>query len=110
MLGVLFITQFCIQNNVGKLQEESLKKINCLMQHTKFGLLRLIHTYHAISLPRHQVFRLCLSHLIYTVRLCLIRTCHAVPMLHLCYATTFLKATSQGHGTAQHGHGMACVS
>jgi len=38
----------------------------------------------------------CLSHLIYTVRQCLINTNHA--------ATAVLKAISQGYGTAWHGH------
>ena len=27
-----------------------------------------------------------------------------------CHAHAFLKATSQGHGTARHGHAMACVN
>jgi hypothetical protein len=47
------------------------------------------------AMPCRLGFRLCLSHLIYTVRPCLIRTYHAV-----------LKATSQSHGTARHGQGM----
>jgi hypothetical protein len=42
-----------------------------------------------------QAFRLCFFHLIYTVRCCLIHTCHAI-----------LKATSQSHNTVRHGHGM----
>jgi hypothetical protein len=51
--------------------------------------LRLIHTYHAVPMPRpshspamlcQKGFRLCLSHLIDTVRPCLIHTFHAVPM------------------------------
>jgi hypothetical protein len=48
-------------------------------------------------------FRLCHFHLIYTVRLC-----HAAPVPYQDHA--FLKATSQGHGTARHGHGLACVN
>jgi hypothetical protein len=43
----------------------------------------------------------CLSHLIYTVRPCLIHTCHAAPVP--CHDHAVLKATSQGHGTARHG-------
>jgi hypothetical protein len=53
-------------------------------------------------------FTLCLFHLIYTVRPCLIHTCHAAPVP--CHDHAVLKATSEGHGTARHGHGMACVN
>jgi hypothetical protein len=38
------------------------------------------------------------------VRPCLIHTCHAAPMP--CHDHAVLKATSQEHGTARHGHGM----
>jgi hypothetical protein len=48
----------------------------------------------------------CLSHLMYTVRPCLIHTCHAAPVP--CHDRAVLKATSQGNCTARHGHGMAC--
>jgi hypothetical protein len=61
--------------------------------------------------PCHAIpkgFRLCLSHLIYLVRPFLIHTCHAAPVP--CHDHLVLKATSQGHGTARHGHGMACVN
>jgi hypothetical protein len=48
---------------------------------------------------------MCLSHLIYTVRPCLIHTCHAVPLP--CHDHTVLKSTSQGYGRfaagEQHG-------
>ena len=43
------------------------------------------------AMPCRQVFRMCLSHLIYTVRPCLIHTCHAMPMP---------CRSSQGHSTA----------
>ena len=43
----------------------------------------------------------CLSHLIYTVRPCLIHTYHTMPFP--CRAPAVLKATSQGHGTAEQG-------
>jgi hypothetical protein len=46
--------------------------------------------------------RLCLSHLIYTVQPCLINTCRAAPMPRHDHAV--LKAASQGHGIARHGH------
>jgi hypothetical protein len=49
---------------------------------------------------------LCLSHLIYTVRPCLTHRSHSVTML--CHDHAVLKATSQGHGTARHRHGMTC--
>jgi hypothetical protein len=48
------------------------------------------------AMPFGQGFRLRLSHLIYTVRPCLIHTCHAVPLP--CHEYAVLKATSQGHG------------
>jgi hypothetical protein len=58
------------------------------------------------AMPFHWGFRLCLSYLIYTVRLCLIHPYHAVPMP--CHEYAFLKATSQGHGRVVAGwrHGM----
>jgi hypothetical protein len=46
----------------------------------------------------------CVSHLIYTVLPCLIHTCHATPVPY--YDRAVLKATSQGHGTVRHEHGM----
>jgi hypothetical protein len=45
------------------------------------------------AMPCREGFRMCLSHLIYTVRPCLIHTCHAIPD-----HAVLLKAT------AQHGH------
>jgi hypothetical protein len=56
------------------------------------------------AMPCHQGFRLCLSPLIYTVRPGLIHTCHAAPVP--CHDRAVLKANSQGHGSARHGHGM----
>jgi hypothetical protein len=53
------------------------------------------------TMPCHRGFRLCLFHLIYTVRPCLIHTCRAAPVP--CHDHAVLKATSQGHGTARHG-------
>ena len=64
----------------------------------------------SIPFPSHGVplkFRMCLSHLIYTVRPCLIHTCHTMPMP--CYAHAMLRPcrSSQGHGTArQSGDGL----
>ena len=68
---------------------------------------------------------MCLSNLIYTVRSCLIHTCHAMPMPCSDYAV-LLKATAQygrqemamlcfgleknGMVGAWHGHGMASVN
>jgi hypothetical protein len=52
------------------------------------------------AMPFCLGFRLCLSHLIYTVRPCLIHTCHAVPLP--CHEYAFLKATSQDHGRVVH--------
>ena len=80
---------------------------------------------HAISLPCRYGFRMCLSHLIDTVRPCLIHTCHAVPMSCSDHAV-LLKAKAQ-HGRlstamlcrglekngmvrAWHGRGMASVN
>jgi hypothetical protein len=67
---------------------------------------------HAVTLPCRAAKGLdCLSHLIYTVRPCLIHTCHAMPCPAMpCHDHAVLKATSQGQGTARHGHGMACVN
>jgi len=47
---------------------------------------------------------MCLSHLIYTVRLCLIHTCHAAPMPCSDHAV-FLKATAQ-HGRQETACGL----
>ena len=46
------------------------------------------------AMPRRQGFRMCLSHLIYTVRPCLIHTCHAIPM-PCSYHAVLLNATAQ---------------
>ena len=78
-----------------------------------------------MPLPCRYGFRTCLSHLIYTVRPCLIHTCHAAPMPCSDHAV-LLKATAQ-HGRlstavlccglerngmvrAWHGRGMASVN
>ena len=69
--------------------------------------------------------KICLSHLIYTVRSCLIHTCHAAPM-PCCHNAVLLKATAL-HGRLStavqccglekngmfgtwHGHGVASVN
>ena len=71
------------------------------------------------------MFRICLSHLIYTVRPCLIHTYHAMPCL--CHAPTMPFFSRPQHSTAVsrrpccglekngmvrawHGHGMASVN
>ena len=49
---------------------------------------------HSVPLPSHAAEDIeCLSHLIYTVRPCLIQTCHAHAMIQPC-------RSSQGHNTA----------
>jgi hypothetical protein len=68
---------------------------------------------HAVPLPcRSEKGLDCLSHLIYTVRPCLIYTYHAVPLP--CHEDAFLKATSQGHdmvvAVSRQGDGMVCVN
>jgi hypothetical protein len=72
-----------------------------------------IRSYFTHTMPRpcrspamlcQKEFRLCLSHLIFTVRPCLIQTCHAAPMP--CHDHAVLKATSQGHVTARHSRDM----
>jgi hypothetical protein len=45
-------------------------------------------------------FRLCLSHLIYIVWLCLIHTCHAMPMLRIWHALTMPFFSRPRHSTA----------
>jgi hypothetical protein len=57
--------------------------------------------------PCCQRFRTCLSHLNNTVRPSSIHTYHAVPWPWFHHAA--LQATSQGHGTTRHRHGMVCV-
>jgi hypothetical protein len=42
----------------------------------------------------------CLSHLIYTLRPCLIHTCHAMPMPRLCHAPTMPFFSRPRHSTA----------
>ena len=58
-------------------------------------------------MPCRQRFRTCLSHLNNTVRPSLIHTYHAVSWP--CFDHVALQATSQGHGTTRHRHGMVCV-
>jgi hypothetical protein len=43
---------------------------------------------------------MCLSHLIYTVRMCLIHTCHAMPMPRPCHALTMPFFSRPRHRTA----------
>jgi len=43
---------------------------------------------------------MCLFHLIYTVRPCLIHTCHAMPMPHPCHALTMPFFSRPRHSTA----------
>ena len=43
---------------------------------------------------------MCLSHLIYTVRTCLIDTCHAMPMPRPCHALTMPFFSRPRHSTA----------
>ena len=50
--------------------------------------------YRSPAMPCRWGFTLCLSHLIYTVQLCLIHTCHAMPMLCSDHAI-LLNATAQ---------------
>ena len=59
------------------------------------------------AMPCRQGFRLCLSHLIYTVRSCLIHTCCAMTMPRACRAPT-LPFWKRLHGIAgeKHGRGM----
>jgi hypothetical protein len=52
-------------------------------------------------------FRMCLSHLIYTVRPCLIHTCHAAPMPCSDHAV-LLKATAQ-HGRRETACGLPAL-
>jgi hypothetical protein len=68
-------------------------------------VLRLIHTYHVVPQPSSVARGFdFLYQLIYTVRPCLIHTCHAAPVP--CYDHAVLKVTSQGHSTARHGRGV----
>jgi hypothetical protein len=102
---------------------------SCLKaEHSSTAGLRLIHTYHTVPMPRQcrspampcrYGFRLCLSHLIYTVRPCLIQTCHAAtkprPCLARaiprpwCYESDFSRRRHSA-GSARNGHGMARVN
>jgi len=54
--------------------------------------------YRAHAVP--QGFRMCLSHLIYTVRPCLIHTCLAMPMPCPCHALTMPFFSRPRHSTA----------
>jgi hypothetical protein len=75
------------------------------------SLLRLIHTYHAVPMPRPCCSLPCLAakglDFVYTVRACLIHTCHAVPMPLPCHATTMSFWKRLLKATAQRGLGMA---
>jgi len=77
-----------VQSNVGLL---------CCVGSAPIVTFRPIHTYHAVPMPFpcHTVLlRVCLSHLIYTVRPCLIHTFHAMPLSCFDHAV-LLKATAQ---------------
>ena len=53
---------------------------------------------------------MCLSHLIYIVRPCLIHTCHAAPMPCCDHAVALRRTVWQGTPWAWHGHGMLCMN
>ena len=80
---------------------------------------------HAAPMPCRQGFRMCLSHLIYTMRPCLIHTYHAMAMpcsdhavlfnataLHGRLSTAVLCCGLEKNGMvgARHGHDMASVN
>jgi len=52
------------------------------------------------AMPCRLGFRMCLSHLIHTVRPCLIHTCHAMSMLCPCHALTMPFFSRPQHSTA----------
>ena len=52
------------------------------------------------AMPCRQGFRMCLSHLIYTVGPCLIHICHAMPMPRPCHALTMPFFSRPRHSTA----------
>ena len=62
------------------------------------------HPCRSHAMPCHRGFRMCLSHLIYTVRPCLIHTCYAAPMPCSDHAV-LLKATAQ-HGCREMARGL----
>ena len=55
---------------------------------------------HAAPMPCRWGFRTCLSHLIYTVRPCLIHTRHAITMPRPCHALTMPFSSRPRHSTA----------
>jgi hypothetical protein len=56
---------------------------------------------HAVPMPcRTAVFRMCLSHLIYTVLPFLIHTCHAAPLPRPCHALAMPFFSRSRHSTA----------
>ena len=80
-----------------------------IWQDTPFSKGRFTHSMpcpcRSPAIPCRSGFRKCLSHLIYTVRPCLIHTCHAAPIPCSEHAV-FLKAT----WWSEHGIGMASVN
>jgi hypothetical protein len=60
------------------------------------------------AMPCHRGFKLCLSHLIYTVGPCLIHTRHGAPMPFSCHYTT-MPFSRPRHNAAwvRYGHCMA---
>jgi hypothetical protein len=59
---------------------------------------------HSLAMACQKGFRLCVSHLIYTVRPCLIHTCHAVPMPRPCCSES--DFSRPWHSAAWVRHGM----
>ena len=59
---------------------------------------------HSPAMPCRRGFKMCLSHFIYTVRPCLIHTCHAAPIPCSDHAV-LLKATAQ-HGRQETACGL----
>ena len=72
--------------------------------HTYVSRGRVTHsmpcTCRSRAMPCRYGFRMCLSHLIYTVRPCLIHTCHAMPMPCPCHVLTMPFFSRPRHSTA----------
>jgi hypothetical protein len=84
----------------------------------KLIFLRLIHTYHTVSMPRPCNFPAMPCR--YGFRLSFLFDLHSAAMFdsHIpclaravpCHDHAVLKAISQGHSTARHEHNMACAN
>jgi len=94
----LSLGEILLLQSVGQDHKQALPQCNRLLKADSYIACHA----HAVPLPCRagKGFRICLSHLIYTVRPCLIHTCHAMPFPRPCPALTMPFFSRPRYSTA----------